>query len=549
MDGVRQALAGGHPLGLLELVSGVLSVLTPSRLGPLAADPSGQALTPAQFVDRLLEVPEPEVSAMLTGLAALSGDDVLRRRVRRAVAEQGHALPGWLAGLHQARPAGDPVEVVHVLGDGDNIMLGVRLADGAEFTAVVYIDHNMGTLVKDAFVLPAPVVEVREQMLRVAADSDTQARPLNPADARVRITEAIELSAMTYPPLESDTWPLCRPLVEWAAAMLPAGGTGYQRLDVDREALGEAFLAGPFGSAFGDPEHRALLEALLWFGSEYGPGDPLRWSPTSVEMVLLDWVPRKIMAEVDQLALLPDLLRAFIRFSHHERGIQQALTAETLTAVDELAPEYLEIVSAPRSQGLDALVAAMTDGVDGQSPPSFGNAVPGALVNRAGGAAPAQLDTEPLPDEAFDWAPIRPDVHQRVGEVLTLTDRCCDELLDVEYRTACRRLLSRIAAADPAVLRRGRTDTAAGAVCWAIGKANGLFVPGAAHPLRVKDLAAHFRISQQSFAQRGAVLLGAIGVEVPSGFDGLDLATPDCLVSARRAEIIRFRERFGAGRF
>ena len=41
----------------------------------------------------------------------------------------------------------------HVLGDGDNIMLGARLPGGHELTCVIYIDHNLGTLVKDAFVV------------------------------------------------------------------------------------------------------------------------------------------------------------------------------------------------------------------------------------------------------------------------------------------------------------------------------------------------------------------------------------------------------------
>ena len=42
-------------------------------------------------------------------------------------------------------------EMVHVLGDGDDLLLGVRLGDGREFSAVVYVDHNVGTIVKDAF--------------------------------------------------------------------------------------------------------------------------------------------------------------------------------------------------------------------------------------------------------------------------------------------------------------------------------------------------------------------------------------------------------------
>ena len=64
------------------------------------------------------------------------------------------------------------------------------------------------------------------------------------------------------------------------------------------------------------------------------------------------------------------------------------------------------------------------------------------------------LDDSPLPDEPFDWTGIAEDIAPRVREVLAMVDRCCDDLLDVEYRTACRRLLARAAVGDPKVFRR-----------------------------------------------------------------------------------------------
>src|SRR3712207_8869242 len=35
--------------------------------------------------------------------------------------------------------------------------------------------------------------------------------------------------SLVFPLLTSDTWPACRPLVEWAVGLLPAGGRGYVR--------------------------------------------------------------------------------------------------------------------------------------------------------------------------------------------------------------------------------------------------------------------------------------------------------------------------------
>ncbi len=360
---VAAALDDGEPLTLLALVSSLLAAVDPRRRSPFERAPDPELPSREKLVDTFLDVELEETSALLAAIAGLSGDEMLRLRVQREITARAHALPAWLAELHQARPVDRAVEVVHVLGDGDNVIVGVRLPGGHELTAVVYIDHNMGTLVKDAFIVGEPLPELVEQMMSVAAaDPDTAARDLGPADARVRITEAIERGAITFPPCETDSWPACRPLIEWIIGMLPDAGTGYQRPEWDAAAcddLTERFLASPFGTGFDDDDHRALVGSLLWFGTDYGPGDPLRWSPTVVEILLADWIPRKIVSPADHLAKAPDLLRSFIRFSHHERGVGPALTDQTLAAVDEYEPDYQRVIRSPRPQGPAALLAAM----------------------------------------------------------------------------------------------------------------------------------------------------------------------------------------------
>ena len=212
--------------------------------------------------------------------------------------------------------------------------------------------------------------------------------------------------------------------------------------------LTERFLRSADGAALDDPDHRSLLESLLWFGTDYGPGDPLGWSPTRVEILLLDWLPRKIVAEAGFLAKAPDLLRALIRFSHHERGIRPSLTEQTLRKVDEYEPEYQRLVRSPRPQGAMALLAAM--GLPIADAPWSRDELPDpdqmmldSLAEIVGGeAALSTLDTTPLPAEEFDGSGIPPDVRDRVGEVLERVDACCAELLDLEYRTAARRLLA-----------------------------------------------------------------------------------------------------------
>jgi hypothetical protein len=546
---IALALAADHPIELLAQVSSLLTALDPRIRSPLEGEPGPEVPTVATLLPTFLHIVQVETSALLAAIAGLSSDEVLRLRVRRELADRDHVLPRWLQELADSTPAERVVEVVHVLGDGDNILVGTRLPGGEEITAVIYIDHNAGRVVKDGFVVPLPVDELVEQMLLVADDPDTEARDISPADARVRITEAIEHGALTYPPYESDSWPASRPLIEWMTALLPAGGVGYPHIEWDegsRTELAERFLASPEGAGC-DPR---LLDDLLWFGTDYGPGDPLNWSPTRVEILLLDWIPRKIVAEAELLATGPELLRAFIRFSHRERGIRTALTDETVRAVDEFEREYQQLVRSPRPQGPMALLAAM--GIPVGDPEDelteLREVVLENLARAVGGdEALSALDDGALPVEEFAWDGIAADVHDRVAEVLALVDGCCDALLDAEFRTACRRLLARVATGDPDLFRRrGRADTAAAAICWLIGNANELFHPRSVPHLLAKTLIGHFGLAAATVTQRSKAILRAAGASPTEQTGAVELGSPDYLVATRRARIIADRDHFRA---
>lgn len=509
---IRLRLREAHPFAMLAEASGLYAALDPRDRNPFAQGPSEEP-TQEQLVASFLEVDGPETSALLHVFAELTEDDVLRARIRRELARRSHSLPEWVTSLAQVEPY-RAVEMVHVLGDGDNVILGVRLPHGYELTVVVYIDHNLGTVVKDAYVIPEPMAQVVDFMReKTNRDPDMAWNDIDLADARSRVTQAVDSGAMTLPRFQTDTWPACRPLVEWMARRLPEGGQGYEPPEWDDAALdklSQRFLESPYAETLAaDGAQVELLDSLLWFASGYGPGDPLRWSPVAVEILLLDWVPRKIASPARVLAKMPDLLRAFIRFSHFEKGIRTSLTAETLEAVDRWEPEYQQAIRSDRPQGPMALLAAMgaldPDGgwdMAGEDL-SYTQIMRESLERAVGGRdALDHLGTEPLPAEELDWAGIPDDVHPRLREVLDLCDRCCQDLLDQEFQTACRRLLARVARGDPNMFRRaGRADTAAAAVCWAVGKANDLFSP-IGRGMLVKDLLAHFAIKQGSVSQR-----------------------------------------------
>jgi hypothetical protein len=207
---VRQRLASGGPVGLLAYVSSLLAAVDPRGESPFErerADGPERATLPT-LLESFAGVVLPETTALLATLAELDPDELTRARARRALAARPHQLPDWLARLGETSVYG-AVESTHILGDGDSVLLGARLA-GHELTVVIYIDHNLGTVVKDAFPAPSPVSEVIERMREAADDPDVRFGEISLADARARVGEAIEVGAIMFPPFETETWPASR---------------------------------------------------------------------------------------------------------------------------------------------------------------------------------------------------------------------------------------------------------------------------------------------------------------------------------------------------
>ncbi|MEP6817727.1 MAG: hypothetical protein ABI873_19490 [Marmoricola sp.] len=539
---LRRALRSDEPVDLLEAVSSLLSVTDPRASNPFSDD--GPRVGLDELVDSFVGTDYAETTAALTVIRALVADELQASRIGKVLATRRQPMPAWLVGL-EGVVVPRVVELTHVLGDGDDYLLDARLPTGEAFTALVYVDHNLGTVVKDAFVIAKGLAEVLPRMEQAATDPDQVFADVDPARARAVVTEAIQHGALTYPPLESDTWPACRPLVEWLVRALPAGATVPARPEPSEEELARlraGFFASSHGRDLDHEDQHGLLESLTWFGTEWGPGDPMRWSPVNVEMLLVDWIPRKIVADPAYLAKVPDLLRAFIGYCHESRAIRHALTLDTLAAVDHWEPEYQRLIRSDRPQGPDALLAGLLEvGYDDSTEALMLESLARVVGGRV---ALLNLDVEPLPDEPFEWGGVPGDIHDRVREVLDLCDRCAVELLDVEHRTAMRRFLGLAAVGDPAIFRRKSSPArAAAAVAWVVAGANETIGHSTA-PMEVRELLAWFGVTG-SVSQRAEVFMEAAGVGYLHGGTGLGQA--DLLVARRRRQVVEQRERYLAG--
>lgn len=533
MQSLRRALRSDDPLDLLMTVSGILEALDPGRRHHPFATDEGPKVTLAELVASFEAVDFAQTTAVLMLMSHLVDDEVLSQRIRRTLTRRTQPMPSWLTGFGDARLEGTAL-LTDPLGDGDDYLVGVRLGDGTSLSALVYVDANLGHAVKDAFLASVPLSEMTARLGELGEDSGQLPEPVDAGLTRAVVTEAMARSAMFYPPVESDTWPMCRPLVRWVLRLLPEG-TAYPQehewTPEEQDALRDRFLASRWGAAYADDaDARYLVETAIWLGT-YDDGDPMRWSPVRVEILMTDRFPRKVMAKPAEVASLPAVLGDFVRFCHADRGIAAEHTATTLAAIAHHEPEFQRLIRSDRPDGATALARMLLDSY----PEDDGDWLDDIVGGRGN---LTDLTGDPLPDEPFEWAGIPEDLHAKVAEILALCDEVADDLLDVEHRTAQRRLLSRLVAGDPAYFRgRAAARTHAAAVCWMVARANDTI--GAHRNLTGTELMAPFGGGTPS--QRVNRFLQILGVapRIPGEFT---MEAPDLLVGEFRRRLVAQRE-------
>lgn len=338
LDALRAGLDSPTPGPLLGVVGLLLSVASAADDPVTARDELVRSFSAAEHA---------ETSAALLAIACLTGDPELRRRARREIAEHGHVLPRWLAELHHGTPVDRAVEMSTVFRAADTLIVGVTLPGGHPLTAVVRIDNELGTVATDGYVVESPL-DVVVELLSRDDDPDSRTRDASPADARARLTRALDEIDLGPGKVNSEQLDESRPLVEWMLSLLPEGGADGEPPELSEDELdgiAEGFLASPFGPSWADGELRPLLDEVLAAGSTNGIGDPLVWSRRNVGNLLAPrW--RFFDDATPHLDRAPELLRDLIRHGHAERGLRLQLTMDALSEVDAHADAFRATVRA-----------------------------------------------------------------------------------------------------------------------------------------------------------------------------------------------------------
>ncbi|BBX66563.1 hypothetical protein [Mycolicibacterium psychrotolerans] len=345
---LREALAKKHPLGLLALVTYFIESSRPDPFARLRSRQSLPFFDRDRLITNFIGIQTSEVTALLAALAEFLDDDpILQASCRQEVARRRHHVPKWIGELRRVKVY-RAARFAHVLGDIDEIVVGARFPSGYEMVCATQISHSTMSTIETAEIWSEPIADLIARYPDKENDPDMGFVDMTVADAKAWILQGMKGSTFAR---ETDSWPQCRPLVQWLVGRMPDGGSDYAPPDWEPAALLELtkdFLASPSGQPFEGWHWREQLENIM----DTGNGDPLRWSAVRVEEALDGSSSFSDDSILEVELSTPDLLRAFIPFAHARSGIREGLTAEALAAVDRQAPHFRRgVIAAAKEWG------------------------------------------------------------------------------------------------------------------------------------------------------------------------------------------------------
>ena len=295
-------------------------------------------------VARLASRPDPDMFAVLLGIAAMA-PPWLSDAVRDAVASQraaGTPEPVW------SRIIGQPALVdawisTDKLDDQSNLLAAFAYDRRPPHALNMIIDANFGGLIRSAFVSGDPDA-VRKRWKEVSGLPIRALDEQGLADVLGRGIQMFE--EYLDPPVDEEAENLM-PLLRARLGLLPAPRDIEPREipNDERELLVADFAASPEAAGLPVLAEGSVPEIAAWlvdFACDAGAGDPLRWSPIAVEILLADWLPEKAILSPSEIDAAPEVLRRFIRFAAERKGLAEADFAETLEAVDRFAPDFAD---------------------------------------------------------------------------------------------------------------------------------------------------------------------------------------------------------------
>ncbi|MGN9847127.1 hypothetical protein ACTMTI_54500 [Nonomuraea sp. H19] len=211
-------------------------------------------------------------------------------------------LPGWVRRMGRVTCEGAWYGKADPYGEQALAVLSFRYENGKEpHILVVGIDQPNGGLAVDALV---EEVKFLDDLGLVAAD---------PGVVAGRVLDAFELGDRIMGALVADTLAEVRPFAITRARTVPGLVRGAADDTVSR---------------FADlPDVPGAREAFEQLG-EFVGDRPLWWSPARVSQFLTSWLPREAILSDEAIAAMPEVVRAWSRFSGDQPAVLRQIDAD-----------------------------------------------------------------------------------------------------------------------------------------------------------------------------------------------------------------------------
>ena len=350
-----QLLRAEEPLAAEVWGSGVLAVWEglPGGVGgfaPAGADPTTSTAA-AGFAEALIrhagDLATPEAMAVLATLAAVGPSRVATRaRTAAAALEQaGIGAPAW-AGIAGTAVPTEAWIGSDIYGDQEIVIVGFSypsLPDDPGHSICVLVDHTERGIAKDAYPA-APLVQTLARW-REAEGDGISLRPASLPEVAARLADALVATDFVDDASQTDGRTLAEMrslLAARLATLPPAAAIGVAELDGEgREWLVAEFLGAPEAAGLlSEPAAVIVCHSLIAYRCDYGDGDPLRWSPTLAGLCLLDHFPVRVSLDAPDLALVPDVLAAWVAFASRRRHLPESALARILEVIDSCRVDF-----------------------------------------------------------------------------------------------------------------------------------------------------------------------------------------------------------------
>jgi hypothetical protein len=345
-----QLLRAESPLAAEVWGSGVMAVWDglPAGDNPFSSSAGGEA---GGFVEALVrharDLATPEAMAVLVALAA-TGPTRLATRARTAAAvleQAGVKAPAWAASAGTAVPTEAWIGS-DIYGDQEIVIVGFTypgLVDDPGHSICVLVDHTERGIAKDAY--PAAPLDQTLARWREAEDEGIRLRPASLPEVAARLADALVATDFidNHEKTDGRTLAETRALLTARLATLPpAAAIGVAELDAEgRDWLVAEFLGAPEAAGLlSEPAAVTVCHSLISYRCDYGDGDPLRWSPTLAGLCLLDHFPVKVSLDEPDLALVPDVLAAWVAFAAGRRHLPESALVRILDVIDSCREDF-----------------------------------------------------------------------------------------------------------------------------------------------------------------------------------------------------------------